>query len=122
MSDIILTKTRLNEGVWEGFLTGYTGDTPPRIQATHDGKELEGVEVSKAEGGHAVRLPIPASIIADGVHTVVLTERESGDRLATVSIVAGDALADDIRAEVDLLRAELDMLKRAFRRHCTETV
>jgi hypothetical protein len=26
-----------------------------------------------------------------------------------------------LRAEVDLLRAELDMLKRAFRRHCVET-
>ena len=31
------------------------------------------------------------------------------------------ALAEDIRAEVDLLRAELDLLKRAFRRHCQDT-
>jgi hypothetical protein len=30
-------------------------------------------------------------------------------------------MEDDLRAEVDLLRAELDMLKRAFRRHCLET-
>jgi hypothetical protein len=30
-------------------------------------------------------------------------------------------LDEDIRAEVDLLRAELDLLKRAFRRHCSET-
>jgi len=26
-----------------------------------------------------------------------------------------------MRVEMDLLRAELDMLKRAFRRHCLET-
>ena len=36
--------------------------------------------------------------------------------------LAGEALAHDIRAEIDLLRAELDMLKRAFRRHCLETM
>ena len=36
-------------------------------------------------------------------------------------LVAGEALAHDLRAEIDLLRAELDMLKRAFRRHCLET-
>jgi hypothetical protein len=30
-------------------------------------------------------------------------------------------LEEDIRAEVSLLRAELDLLKRAFRRHCAET-
>jgi hypothetical protein len=41
--------------------------------------------------------------------------------LGSFSIVAGDALAEDIRAELSLLRAELDMLKKAFRRHCVET-
>ena len=35
--------------------------------------------------------------------------------------IAGEAVSDDLRAEVELLRAELDMLKRAFRRHCLET-
>ena len=37
------------------------------------------------------------------------------------TIVTGVAMEDDVRAEIDLLRAELDMLKRAFRRHCLET-
>ena len=36
-------------------------------------------------------------------------------------MITGEPLGDDIRAEVELLRAELDMLKRAFRRHCLET-
>ncbi len=30
-------------------------------------------------------------------------------------------IMDEPTAEVDLLRSELDMLKRAFRRHCLET-
>jgi hypothetical protein len=42
--------------------------------------------------------------------------------LGSFSIVAGDALAEDIRAELSLLRAELDMLKKGFRRHCLETL
>jgi hypothetical protein len=41
--------------------------------------------------------------------------------LASFAFLAGDALSEDIRAEMDLLRDELDMLKRAFRRHCVET-
>ena len=41
--------------------------------------------------------------------------------LGDFTLMAGDAVADDLRAEVELLRAELDMLKRAFRRHCLET-
>jgi len=46
----------------------------------------------------------------------------SGDKLGHFTIITGVAMEDDIRAEMDLLRAELDMLKRAFRRHCLETM
>ena len=55
------------------------------------------------------------------MQTVVIADAETGEAEATVSLVAGEALAGDLRAEIDLLRAELDMLKRAFRRHCLET-
>ncbi|SLN58157.1 hypothetical protein [Roseisalinus antarcticus] len=119
MPDATLTKTRLVDGIWQGLLSGP--DAPPEVVATHLQTPLEGVEVTPAEGGHLVRVPIPAEIIADGLQTVLLSDGASGARLGSFSILAGDALAEDIRAEIDLLRAELDMLKRAFRRHCTET-
>ena len=45
---------------------------------------------------------------------------ETGDALAHETIIAGEVLDEDVRAEVMLLRAELDMLKRAFRRHCAD--
>ena len=45
-----------------------------------------------------------------------------GTKLGHFSIIAGEALGEDLHAEVELLRAELDMLKRAFRRHCLETM
>ncbi|EAR50634.1 hypothetical protein OG2516_12321 [Oceanicola granulosus HTCC2516] len=117
-----LTKTRLADGTWEGVLTG-ADDAPPEIEARHGEQVLGGVEVrALSEGqGHLVRVPVPASLIADGVQTVLLCDKATGARLASFALLAGDSLDDDLRAEIDLLRAELDMLKSAFRRHCQET-
>lgn len=124
MSDFTLTKTRLFEGVWEGVLTPEASDTaPPRVQVTHLQEPLQGVEViEEAQAGHWVlRVPIPAEVIADGVQTFVISDTRTGATLGSFALMSGDALAYDIRAEVTLLREELDMLKRAFRRHCLET-
>jgi hypothetical protein len=97
------------------------GEAPP-IQALHQGRALEGVEVKPLPGKtgrHGVRVPIPAQLLTEGVQTVLL---QTGDTvLAQFSLIAGTPLDDDLRAEIGLLRAELDLLKRAFRRHCTET-
>ena len=41
--------------------------------------------------------------------------------LAQFTLVAGQPLDEDIRAELSLLRAELDLLKRAFQRHVRES-
>ncbi|MFZ5749697.1 MAG: hypothetical protein ACOY5U_01375 [Pseudomonadota bacterium] len=45
----------------------------------------------------------------------------SGGTLASFVVIGGAPVEADLRAEVELLRAELDLLKRAFRRHCAET-
>jgi hypothetical protein len=120
MTEMTLTQTRIAAGVWEGVLT-VAGEVPP-LQALHQGKALEGVEVKplpSKSGRHAVRVPIPAAILTEGVQTVLL---QTGDTvLAQFSLIAGTPLDDDLRAEIGLLRAELDLLKRAFRRHCAET-
>ena len=68
-----------------------------------------------------LRVPVPVEAIADGVQTVVITDSTDDTRLGHFTMIAGEALGDDMRAEMELLRAELDMLKRAFRRHCVET-
>jgi hypothetical protein len=121
MAAIRLTKTRLVAGVWEGVLTGADGT--PSLMVTHLNNPLGGVSVEPLpEPGHwDVRVSIPSELIADGVQTLVISERGTGARLAHFAIIAGEPLSDDLRAEIDLLRAELDMLKSAFRRHCVET-
>ncbi len=125
MSDrIVLTKLRLMEGVWHGALKHYgQEDWTPDIEVTHLDFPVDGVEVEqdRVEECWYVRVPIPQDRIADGVQTFVIKDRREDSPLGSFSIVAGDALAEDIRAELSLLRAELDMLKKAFRRHCVET-
>ena len=123
-SELTLTKTRIQAGVWEGELR-VTGDQlQPQLQVTHLTQPLEQVEVQERPdqpGAFIVRVHIPADLLSDGVQTFVITDTDTGDRLEQFSIVTGQPMEDDVRAEVDLLRAELDMLKRAFRRHCLET-
>ncbi len=125
MSDVTLTKTRLFEGVWEGVLTyDGTGNFQPSIEVTHLQKALENVEVTEKpeENLWVVRVPIPADLISDGVQTFLIRDVRSDQTLNSFALMSGDALSHDIRAEVTLLREELDMLKRAFRRHCLETM
>jgi hypothetical protein len=123
MAEVVLTKTRIRAGVWEGVLSGDAAAI--RIEARHLGQPVPGLTVTPLPdraGEAAVRLPIPADLLSDGVQTFVLRDASTEAVLAHFTIVTGVALEDDIRAEVDLLRAELDMLKRAFRRHCLETM
>lgn len=121
---IELTKLRLVEGVWRGALKHHgRTDWTPNIEVTHLDFPVDGVTVEndRVEEHWVVSVPIPADRIADGVQTFVIRDRSAETVLGSFSIVAGDALAEDIRAEMSLLRAELDMLKKAFRRHCVET-
>ncbi|NNL17677.1 MAG: hypothetical protein HKP37_02945 [Boseongicola sp.] len=122
MSEITLTRMRLAGGVWEGLLATAQG-VKPRLTLRHRDDHIGEPEVTAAtpSGQWLVRFRLPLDRITDGVQTFVVENAETGDALAHETIIAGEALNEDLHAEVDLLRAELDMLKRAFRRHCAET-
>lgn len=125
MSDLTLTKTRLFEGVWEGALYRQGGaGQAPKIEVTWQLERVEGVSVEEMtdDRGWVLRVPVPAHAIADGVQTFLINDAETDTTLGQFCLVAGEELSYDIRAEVTLLREELDMLKRAFRRHCLETM
>ncbi|SFB05045.1 hypothetical protein SAMN05421688_2557 [Poseidonocella pacifica] len=114
MSD--LRKQSLRDGVWRVELD--PSEEPPI--AFCDGARIEDVRLggTGAEGRFA-EVGVPAAAISDGAHTLSLTSA-AGQELARCVIVAGD-LRSDLEAELALLRAELDLLKSAFRRHCVET-
>lgn len=118
MGETVLTGGRIRAGVWEGVLRAPAA---PRVEVVHGKTVLPGLTLTEVAGGWAVRVPVPAELLSDGVQTFLVREPGSSAVLGHFTIIAGVAMEDDIRAELDLLRAELDMLKRAFRRHCVET-
>lgn len=124
MSDLSLTKTSMRNGKWEGIITGGTSDSKPDISVLYLDQPVEKTELNEGpdKDQWTLRIHIPAHAIADGVQTFVVVDRADDSKLAHFTLVAGDPLVDDLRAEIELLRAELDMLKRAFRRHCLETM
>jgi len=125
MSETTLTHTRTFEGIWEGVIVPGDGAAPvPQVRVSLREAPLEGVsltEIAARPGEWALRFAIPAEALSDGVQTFLIEDVNSGANLGSYTIVTGQALEGDFRAELDLLRAELDMLKRAFRRHCLET-
>ena len=124
MSTYSVSKTRLFEGIWEGIVSSEDKTVDqPHLEASFMEKPLDNLKlVEVGEGRWTLRIPIPAHILADGVQTILIRDIMAQETLDVITIISGEAIAEDIRAEMDLLRAELDMLKRAFRRHCLETV
>ena len=125
MSEMTLTRMRLAEGVWEGLLSARDTAAPRLLLRHRDELVGEPETVAAGEGPSdagkwLVRFRLPVDRLSDGVQTFVIEDATTGDALAHETIFAGDIVDEDIRAEVSLLRAELDLLKRAFRRHCSE--
>lgn len=124
MTAYSMSKARFFEGVWEGVIAGDTDDSPtPKVDVRVHDKPIADVSLEPLPdpGSWLLKVPVPANLLADGVHTFMISESSLGQALGSFSIIAGDAAGEDIRAEMSLLRAELDMLKRSFRRHCRET-
>ena len=126
MSDYAITKTRIYAGIWEGVVTSQgDGDTAPDIEVTHLGEPIQSVSLTASGSDKSIwdlRIAIPPKLLSDGVQVFLISDKETEEKLAAFTILTGEPLEDDIRAETELLRAELDMLKRAFRRHCLETM
>ncbi|WP_413874911.1 hypothetical protein [Albidovulum sp.] len=123
MSAPRLEGARISAGCWRAEVVAPAGAAAPAIEVWHRETRLDGVETgaATAAGRWPVSVAIPAGCLSDGVQTFLVREAGTGATLGHFTIVAGAPLDSDLRAEIDLLRAELDMLKKAFRRHCVET-
>lgn len=122
MSILKVTKTRLTNGRYEGIISNVPEDLRPGVSVRFRDRALNDVAVSPSgDGTWRIVFDIPAGAISDGIQTITVVETNTGDVLDSLAIIAGDSADETIQAEIDLLRAELDLLKRAFRRHCVET-
>jgi len=124
MSDFSVTKTRIYAGIWEGVITAAIKDgAEPKIEVIHMDQPIssisQAVDVANT-GVWQLRIAIPPEHLSDGVQVFLINDKTTGEKLDAFTIITGEPLEDDIRSEVELLRAELDLLKRAFRRHCLE--
>jgi len=121
-----LTRKQIVNGVYEGVYASQNNETsPPSIILTYLGETLGDITaepLDELEGTWQLRCNIPPEAISDGIQTFLLCNKDDDTVLDSFSIVAGEPLDDDLRNEINLLREELDMLKRAFRRHCVETM
>ncbi|TDL79352.1 hypothetical protein E2L08_10005 [Palleronia sediminis] len=110
-----LAADRFERGTWTLRLTPRDGEGP-RLDVTLRHRPVPGVETATEGGDTVLTVPVPPEALSDGAHTILVSERKTGATVASLQIVAGAPLAEDIRAEIDLVRAELDILKQAFRR------
>lgn len=113
----LLTCTRFEDGIWHGHIQAAT---EPRVEVRYHGNALEGVELSASGDGWSLSVPVPRAALSEGVHSFVIVDTAATQKLGDFTVIAGSPAADDLRAEIALLRAELDMLKRAFRQICRE--
>jgi hypothetical protein len=116
-----LTRVRLQGGRYEGVLAATDGTG---LEAVHEGRVIAAAEVSPDSDrpdSWRVALDLPAEVISEGVQVVVLRSTVSGAVLDRVTLMSGAPLDEDLRAEMALLRDELELLKQAFRRHCATT-
>jgi hypothetical protein len=119
-----LIRVRLHAGRYEGVLT-CTNSAGTGIEAVHEGRVIAAATLSPDDtrkGSARAIILLPAEVIGEGIQIITLRSTATGAVLDRITLMAGAALDEDIRLEIALLRDELEMLKRAFRRHVSETV
>ena len=122
MSVLKVNKTRLANGVWEGVISDVPSGVTPGVEVRFRDRPLEDIAVTPATDGlWQLKFSIPPQMVSDGIQTISILEQNTGEVIDSFAIIAGEVADETIRAEIDRLREELDLLKRAFRRHCVET-
>ncbi|SLN38005.1 hypothetical protein [Ruegeria meonggei] len=113
MTHSTLTPVLFEDGIWMGHIQT---ETEPAVQVHYRDQILKDFTVSAADNGWDLHVEIPISALSDGVHCFVILDASTAEKLGDFTIIAGSPASEDLRAQIELLRAELDMLKRAFRR------
>ena len=116
-ADIRLETTGLSDGVWTGILHGISkARRPPGVVALLDGQPLAALTIGPRPSEANcwdLRLALGPETLRDGTACVLF--QLDGVTLGELVIRAGGAADDDLRAQLALLRAELDLVKRTLR-------
>lgn len=113
----MLEAAQIRAGRWQALSREQDA---PAIEVLHQGAALADLQIEGEAGHWQISVPIPADLLEDGVQSFIVRDTHSGAQLDRFSIVTGQPLDGDLRVEIELLRAELDILSKAFRRHCVD--
>ena len=118
----------LKSGIWQGVIRREA--MPARVIVTCLGEVMAEAQVSAdGEKQWRIAVTIPSQFLSDGIQTFLLMEDEGKGlepplpgavSLASLPVIAGAALDEDLLAELSLMRTEIDLLKREFRRMAAE--
>ena len=115
----------MKSGIWSGLLT--VKEAPARVALIQHGEivSIARLEAATGTGSWQVEVALPSTVLTDGVHSLVLIA-DAGQKnepplpdavqLDHLHLMAGAPLEHELTAEIQLIRAELDLLKREFRR------
>ena len=100
-------------------MTAEGTGTSPSFSVELNGAAVEGKRISAGPSDceWVIDIPIPKHAIGDGVNTFLIFVQGNSVPVGSFCISAGRAMEYDLQAEVALLPEELEILKRAFRRH-----
>ena len=100
MSTLTLTPTKMRRGVWERMISNsQTG--VPQVTVTHLDKPVPGFELAENKDDNLWLLQVPVRVdaIEDGVQIFIIFDAVDGTQAGHFTLIAGEALGDDIRAE-----------------------
>ncbi len=111
-----LHRLSLTGGLYRGFLTG-TGE-PPALEMMLGDLCLGHLTPAPVAGGWQVEGDMGTAPLTQGTQGVAIRTTD-GDLLDIVTVVTGLGAPEDMRAELEALRAEVTILKAAVRRLAT---
>lgn len=123
MAELSLIDGTIRAGVWHGIVQS-PAPAAPAVEIRHTGGTLLprlAQPVPAQKGRWRIEVPLPADVLDDGVKCLLVVDVPSGRTLQTLTVSAGAPLPGDLSAEVASLRAELEVLKTAFRRHARDS-
>ena len=118
MSEIAVITSQIVDGTWVAKIQLVAGRELPKFEIAYQGKPIGTPRVARGEGEIAtLEFDLSAKFLTDGIHTFSIAESGSDAVLASTQICAGEVEKLDFRAELDLMRQELELTKRVLRRH-----
>lgn len=118
MTDLTLTRIRIENGIYRGILQVGSANKSFQISAILDGDPIGVLALTPVPNKSQecrLEIELPSNVLNEGVHQIAVVDLATNTILDSFALILGHPEAEDFRSEVALLRAELELLKKALR-------